>query len=478
MRRPLVITVIASCCIAATLARRAHADDDPDALPIVKFHVTARGQPTPALRYPLLPSFLDLKPGNAALNYAKVTVKFDGPKSEAGLELDNRIGGEWLETPVEKLPRDKVEADLKWYEYYLAEVERAARMQSCDWQLDLRSEKPWQVRLPEVQGMRQLARALVLRARLQIHDHKYDEALHTLQTGFAMARHVTEGETLVNALVGAAISGILLTEVETLMRTPDAPNLYWSLVALPRPLIDMRKALGAELHFVDFSFPGAQNLRQAEYTADQWRALVNKMDNFLIEVNGGGGDADGRKVLSTVLAMQSYPSARQSLIDSGISAEAVDKMHVAQVVAIHKLESFQKARDDMFKWLYLPVWQQRPGLTVAERALSGARQEAAGFPLTELLPAVSAATNAQVRLERRIASLAAVNALRIYAASHNGKLPATLAEITEAPVLADPSTGQPFGYSVHGNTATLTSPDMPNLPKSVAGLHYEITIAP
>jgi len=474
---PLAAAILAMCWGQAS-CERALADDDPDVLPVIKFHVSARGEPTPALRYKFLPTFRELKPGNGALVYAKVTVPFEGPRGRGASEMDQRFGNDWLETPVEKLPRDKVDKDLAAYDYIFAEVDRAARMATCDWQLDIRSEKPWDVRLPEVQGMRQIARALVVKARLQIHDKKYDEAIRTLQTGFAMSRHVAEGETLINALVGIAVDSILLNEVETLMRAPDAPNLYWALTALPRPMIDMRKALNAEMHFVDFSVGGIDDLRHADFTPDEWRKLVNKMDRLLIDMNGGLNTADQSRALSTMLSVRLYPAARQWLIDSGMTAEAVDKLPVAQVIAIHKIESFNRLRDNVFKWMYLPVWQQQPGARKADLDIRRSSETLEGFPLAEVLPAIQMSTTAGARLDRRIASLAAVNALRMHAAANGGKLPATLAEITVAPVLEDPTTGQPFGYSVNGATATLTSPPLPNQPVSVAGLHYEITIAP
>jgi hypothetical protein len=474
MRCYRLVSAICALCLAWPMCQGAQANDDPDVLPVIKFHVTARGEPTPALRYRFLPTFREMKPGNAALVYAKLTVKFEGSRSE----VDNRIGGEWLETPVEKLPRAEVDKDLSEYDYMFADIERAVRMETCDWQLNIRSEKPWEIRIPEVQGMRQLARALIVKVRLQIHDRKYDDAIRTLQTGFAMARQVAQGETLVNALVGVAITSLLLNEVETLMQAPDAPNLYWALTSLPRPLIDMQKSLSAEMHFVDFSIPSVQDIRHANYTADQWRELLNKMDHLLIDINGGDNSPDANRMLSTALAARTYPLARQYLIDGGLSAEAVDKMPVPQVVAIHKVESFDRLRDNLFKWMYLPIWQRQAGVHQSNDAIRQANETLEGFPLSQLLPAPNMAMVASVRPDRRVASLAAVNALRIHAAANDGKLPATLAEIKLAPVLADPTTGQPFGYSLSGATATLTSPPLPGLPASVAGLHYEITIAP
>jgi len=457
----------------------AQAQDPPaNQAPVIQFVGPPTKESQPALRYRLLPPFLDLKPGNAALVYNKITMEFSTRRSPEASERDIRISSEWLDTPIDKLPRDKVEADLAPYRFALNEADRAARMETCDWQLALRNEEPWNVLLPEVQGMRSIARVLAAKARLQIHDLKYDEAVHTLQTGFAMARQVAEGPTLVNALVGAAIAGLMLDQVEALMRAPNAPNMYWALMALPRPLIDMRLGLSAELNFVDFAFPGVQDLHGADYTPDEWRKLVHKIDGTINQFTGSPVTPEASQLLSTMLAVKTYPAARQSLMKLGHSVEDVDAMPVPKVVAIYKLDAFYRLRDNVFKWMYLPFWQQNPGAMEAEMAVTRSRDTLEGFPLTELLPGIHSASFASARLDRRIAVLAAVNALRMHAAANGGKLPSTLEEIQLAPVLTDPVTGRPFSYSIDGAKATITSPAPLKMESSNAALHYEVTITP
>ena len=246
------------------------ADDAAKTAPVTKFVVRATPEPVPALKYRLLPSFLDLKPGNAAIVYTKISVEFNSPRSEQWRDLDQKIA-DWQEEPVEKLPRAEVDAVLALHAERLKEAGRAARMETCDWQLPVRGDKPWAIMLPEVQGIRWIARLLMLRVRLAIADGRFDDALYDLQTSFAMARHVGQGPTLVNGLVGIAISGITFQELEGLMRAPNAPNLYWAIMGLPRPWIDLRPGMDAESHFIDFSFPKLKDVDTAKYSADQWR---------------------------------------------------------------------------------------------------------------------------------------------------------------------------------------------------------------
>ncbi len=54
-----------------------------------------------------------------------------------------------------------------------------------------------------------IASLLVLRIRYELADGRPDRAAHSLQIGFALSRHVGDGSTLIEALVGIAIGGLL-----------------------------------------------------------------------------------------------------------------------------------------------------------------------------------------------------------------------------------------------------------------------------
>jgi len=77
--------------------------------------------------------------------------------------------------------------------------------------------------------------------------------------------------------------------------------------------------------------------------------------------------------------------------------------------------------------------------------------------------------------ESQLAALQCVEAIRSYAASHSGQLPATLAEVTENPAPKDPMTGELFQYKRTGATATLESAVPPGGDEK-RKIHYEISI--
>jgi hypothetical protein len=92
------------------------------------------------------------------------------------------------------------------------------------------------------------------------------------------------------------------------------------------------------------------------------------------------------------------------------------------------------------------------------------------------LAALNKVRRAQGRLEQRIALLRHVEALRLYAAAHEGKLPAKLTEI-DLPLPVDPFTGKPFRYELADGVVHLRgTPPKGDERNPAYNIHYEITI--
>jgi len=104
------------------------------------------------------------------------------------------------------------------------------------------------------------------------------------------------------------------------------------------------------------------------------------------------------------------------------------------------------------------------------------RQSLDDLPLSSFLPAIGKVSAATAFLDRQIAALRCVEAIRLYAAAHDGKLPATLADIKEVPIPDDPMTGKPFDYKPEGDKAILSGSAPPGLGNNY-GLRFELTIA-
>jgi hypothetical protein len=97
--------------------------------------------------------------------------------------------------------------------------------------------------------------------------------------------------------------------------------------------------------------------------------------------------------------------------------------------------------------------------------------------LVTWIPATAKVTVQGVRLDRRIAALRCVEAVRLYAAAHDGKLPAKLDDIKEVPIPLDPFTGKSFEYKAEGDKVTIEGP-APEGEKASQNnfIRYEVTI--
>jgi len=148
---------------------------------------------------------------------------------------------EWLKLPVEQLPQEQAEVALQKYLEPLKLVARAVQCKECNWPEWKPGNQP-----ENLTEYRKLAYILELWARLEISRGGYEGAAIAIRTGFGMARHLGEGPTIIQGLVGMAIGGIMCREVEQFVQQKDSPNLHRALASLPRPFIDMEKAIENE----------------------------------------------------------------------------------------------------------------------------------------------------------------------------------------------------------------------------------------
>ena len=86
-----------------------------------------------------------------------------------------------------------------------------------------------------MQQLRSLARALKVRFRAEVALGRFDDAIRTAKTMFAMSRHLGEHPTLIGDLVGMAIASMAIGPLEEMLEQPGCPNLYWALTNLPEP---------------------------------------------------------------------------------------------------------------------------------------------------------------------------------------------------------------------------------------------------
>jgi hypothetical protein len=261
---------------------------------------------------------------------------------------------QWVETPPGKLPREQVRSTLNGLRPTLQLVEQAIKRKPLSW-------PPFQqgTLVPNLSEYQELGYILALQARLQIAEGQYEQAIATIQTGFAMAKQIGESSTVTQGTTGVAIAVRMCRQLEQFIQYPDAPSLYGALQALPRPLVDLNVPMKIEM----------SNLESSK---------------------------------------QYHVIARRAL-----------KRH---------LESSH---------------------TVVRMLMN--------------------------RLDRHVAALQCIEALRLYAGAHNGTFPNELSDVTEVPIPNDPIDQKPFIYHRTGSKAALEA-EAPNGAKARFALRYLLNV--
>lgn len=426
---------------------------------------------TPALRYHLLPEVKDQSPGNALLLYYRAfSPEWHGILRRP--EVTEKLG-KWKENR-HQVPDPSLKSVANTVA--LKEVDLAARREYCNWEMTPRlRQEGIGLLLPDVQGFRVLADFLAARARFELAEGRFDKANETLQTGLAMSRHLADAPVLIHALVGMAVATMFLDQTEVWIQTPGSPNLYWPLTDLPRPFIGLRKAYQGEKLWIEGTFPELRDLETAPLTPAQQAAFLTHMKQ-LAETPGSPFEDRLRLIALTVRV---YPRAKQFLIDQGRKPETVEALPALQVVLLYSFHQYRRLQDESCKLFNLPYWEAMPRLREAEQLVYQAKKTGEeGLPLASLmLPAVQRVQFRQAWLDRRVALLRCIEAIRLHAAAHQGQLPAALADIKEVPIPIDPVTGRGFDYLCEGNRAILSAPPpLGEKPAANNSLRYELTL--
>jgi hypothetical protein len=460
MKRLFIIGLIIAWAIPFAYAQNVSEDAPKE----IRLTVTPAGEPKPAMKYLLLPEPLDRKRGNAAMLYLKPMKLLDDKK----LDPYRKKLGDWLKLPANELPRSEIQKMLDAYRVSLRQAELASRRSYCDFELPI--SEGIEMQLPSLGRLRELAKVLILKIRLEIADGKINQTMHDFQTGFAMARHLDNGVTLIEDLVAIAIASLFAEELENFMQTIDSPNLYWAMASLPQPMIDIHKAMELESAMLYFEIPKLREKNLEKATPEECEKILKKIMGFMKLLS------DQEKGKSTLDISKLYPEAKRYLLSHGFNPEKIKDMPTEKAVLIYMNKTYLIWRDDMFKWINLPYWQAREGAEQANVKFSKwLRGKGNTNILLYLLPSPHRVYFMQARSQRQFAALQTIEAVRMFAANHGGKLPDKLGDISEAPAPIDPVLGKPFGYKVEGNTFTLDAPAPAGM-KQKEGRRYIVTL--
>ncbi|HEY4232320.1 MAG TPA: hypothetical protein VGM76_02755 [Lacipirellulaceae bacterium] len=444
-------TLFYPCIVVASLVFPApvRAADKPtaEAPPEVRsFELTPTAPPAPALKYRLLfDDAVDSRAGNAAILYLQAVLLMgaDGQeKADQALKAYDEKDMARFNELADSLEKPEV----------FGELELASRCEDCNWETPFR-ERGVEALMPHLSALKNgIAKLIKVRVLRQIEQDKTADALATLRFGYELSEKIGRDREpcLVSVLVSMAVARTMDDCLVTLMNRPDVPNLYWALVDLPQFRSMWRPAMAGERRGTSKYVSPWTDGKQT--TADTARAALNTAADIV------WGPNDPRRVdpiRGTSAAV--LEQARQSYADEhGIASDAAAKIDPAIVLLEYYVRQYLVTGDDIYAIPDLPYPELLSrSAEVTTRVMKQMAEQPAN-PFLQYFPAVLHAAWSFDRADRERTALAAVEALRSYAAANGGKLPARLEDVKDTPVPNNPVTSRPFEYRVDGDTATLS----------------------
>ncbi|HEX4793982.1 MAG TPA: hypothetical protein VH370_09330 [Humisphaera sp.] len=429
----------------------------------------------PALKYKLLPDVTEQTPGNAALLYLIATKL--APDAKTTEDLDRKIYP-LLDLPIDQFPIADAKNILGQVAERLQYIELAARRQDVEWDVGLR-ERGANAWLPHLNDMRRLGGMLTLQAHTDMAQHDWAAANHTMQTGFAMARQLGSQPVLVQGLIETGIGEQLLArDIEVWIEQPAAPNLYWALSNLPQPFVELRPVAQWERADLYFTSPELAQALRGELLPDRWPAVLQQVVSLDAALKGPTTQPANIDVAAGArrLTDSMFFAAKRYLADQGVPQIELDSMTAEQVVGTCIFRQYNSVVEELWKAWELPFWQGSQQIAAAEEELTRLRHGGIENPLLRTVPAVWRARYSIARLDQHIAALRVVEALRDYAARHDGQPPQVLEEIVNLPIPHDPMSGKPFSYRLDGAVAILEA-SAPAMSPTHITMRFELTFA-
>lgn len=422
-------------------------------------------EPYPALLYRLDPEIRNQVTGNALTLYYRA---FSPEWMNFRLSDKDywKKEEEWLNCPLEKLPKD---ADFR-RQGFLAEIERATDRSYIDWEMVERAKQSGiYLLIPDIQSMRMLARMQSLKIRYELKEKEFDQAVRSLRTLITMGRNTAKGPTLIQGLVGVAITAIAFGRLEEAIQQPDFPNMFWALEALPANIVDYRSAMDGEKILIENLFPGIRDILYSRklkaLSQSELEAMVENFRKAGLTDSNQGEKNQWEKLFNKsalgVMVAAGYPEGKKRLIKFGFKENEVQELPQLQVVLMAEVLLYDEIYDSLVKWLNVPYFASKNSFKAMDdrlKELSRGQGSFMGAPVGVvsrlLLPAITKVMESKIRIERQLAMLKVVEGIRLHAAK-TGAWPKSIEEIKEVPLPLDPTTGKAFSYTHQGDFAML-----------------------
>jgi len=368
---------------------------------------------------------------------------------------------------------DEVKKLIEQYDEVFKLLELGGRCEVYDLGFSYRESSfiPGDVYSP-LQNLRALARLLQVKIWLEIHEGRYEDAVKSARVGMEMAKHIGDQPTLVCPLVGIAIHGIMHAALMELLDRPDSPNLYWAVTNRPNPYFNFGQSVQAEKAMLYQMFPLLKKATDDpdSFSEEQWKLLCQQADLMIQDFLQEEVENAPPDVQFPVISVETaYPNAREWLKQQGkIQGKTdgeIDAMSKEKVVGLQMVREIQVLWGDHYNAVYLPIWEHLKDDPERDEPFFFRQSLTHWSPYARILggrftPAIDMGRKAFRRVQLQNDTLRISQALRIYMAEHDGKLPEKLEDIKSVPVpRIDPYTGNPFRYRLENGVGIIEVPE-------------------
>jgi hypothetical protein len=464
-------------------------------------------EPRIAFEHHLLPQESEMLPGNAASLYGVASTIYLERRPEFQQTMSD-MNEEVFEgtPPITEFPIEKAKKILGNFETCLDYVRYASLRKECTWGTAFLDQKEdWTgVILYEVDNLRKLMNLLALEARVAVYENRPLDALKSIRTGYALARHLgNNGTCLVETLVASRFVDNMNRELWYVMQHPDCPNLYWSLAELPCPIFDWKHAVRNEAQiFRNNILPEAsriekESLTEEEYTGIYLRVVsrIQRVAKNLTPARSGDRRSAAIKTITEIGDAKSampklYATARTKLLESGYKTEVVNKMGMAEAILIQMIDANKSISGDISKYAHLPVAELQVYRAMRTEKDGATFSKLETIPISSvILPTMSGMRTSFIERQREFAAMRTFEALRMYVHSKN-ELPHSLIEIEEEKIVTvpnDPVNEKPFEFEIlkvqnnsekdkqePQNGMMSSRPEIPKIPNPYDEIRYQI----
>ncbi len=414
MKRFAIAILVLLCCAPKLRA------DGPTTRQVETFELTPS---PPSVNYWLLTNPADSLRGNADVLYADAAATLN---DEIRGKVDDALAA--YTSDPSKFDALAAEAEnVKVYSklpgtFDLLAV--AGRREFYRWDSSFR-EQGGDTLLPHLGNDRALGRLIAMHALRQIRAGQFDDAVNTLRLGFELGRKIGTEPILISGLVGLAVLGQTADATMELMKQPNSPNLYWAFAGMPHPMITLQEALGGEMIDVPATFPEISSQPIQNITGDQSRTIYHRIVEYLEKDEYKNPDgtrpwADPKAVAGEI--DRDLPPASQFYSEKfHVSADQVRSLDPYKIVISWWYCNLRTDHSQFWNISALPYPQLF--LTLGDLA-KRMQQEQEKQPCNVFLiwaSSVNPSAQRYMRMDRELAALTDVEAIRSYAAANDDK---------------------------------------------------------